>query len=303
MNTIRWSQIGIIVLCTLVSGQSVALQPPSSPVALDTAKIEQLTGIKGKLDTAESVFKISQPRTDLSVTIAGVKMIPQMGLTSWMGFQAIGDQVMVMGDMVLQEDQINPVMSVALDNGLQVTALHNHFLWDKPRIMFMHIGGMGNLDVLATGVGKVFAKVQETHSGKKLASVTGFNAAKTSLDPKPIETIIGTPVEKTGEVYKVTLGRTTQMNGHSAGKTMGVNTWAVFAGSNEKAIVEGDFAMLESELQGVLKALRGAGINIAAIHHHMVNETPKIVFLHYWGAGSVSDLAKAIKTALDTQSK
>lgn len=167
----------------------------------------------------------------------------------------------------------------------------------------MHIGGMGALDTLATGVGKVFAKVQETHGGKKSASPTGFNAAKTSLDPKPIETIIGTPVEKTGEVYKVTLGRTTQMNGHSAGKTMGVNTWAVFAGSDEKAIVEGDFAMLESELQGVLKALRSAGINIVAIHQHMVNETPKIVFLHYWGAGSVSNLAKSIKTALDTQSK
>ncbi len=303
MNTIRWSQIGIIVLCAWVSGQSVAQQPSNSPVALDTVKIEQLTGIKGKLDAAESVFKVSQPRTDLSATVAGVKMTPQMGLTSWAGFQAAGDQVMVMGDMVLQEDQINPVMSAALDNGLEVTALHNHFLWDTPRIMFMHIGGMGNLEALATGVGKVFAKAQETRSGKKSVPAIRFDAAKTSLDPKPIETIIGTPVEKTGEVYKVTLGRTTQMNGHSAGKTMGVNTWAVFAGSNEKAIVEGDFAMLESELQGVLKALRGADITITSIHHHMVNETPRIVFLHYWGTGSVSNLAKAIKTALDTQAK
>lgn len=304
MNKIRWSQIGIIVLCVWVSGQSVAEQPPpNSPVALDTVKIEQLTGIKGKLDTAESVFKVSQPRTDLNVTVAGVKMTPQMGLTSWVGFQAAGDQVMVMGDMVLQEDQVNPVMSAALDNGLEVTALHNHFLWDTPRIMFMHIGGMGNLEAIATGVGKVFAKAQETRSGKKLVPAIRFDAAKMSFDPKPIETIIGTPVEKTGEVYKVTLGRTTQMNGHSAGKVMGVNTWAVFAGSNEKAIVEGDFAMLESELQGVLKALRGAGINITSIHHHMVNEAPKIVFLHYWGTGAVSDLAKGIKTALDTQAK
>jgi len=304
MKSNHWSQIGIIVLSVWVSGQSVAQPPPNSPpVALDTVKIEQLTGIKGKLDAAESVFKVSQPRTDLNATVAGVKMTPPMGLTSWAGFQAAGDQVMVMGDIVLQEDQVNPVMSAALDNGLQVTGLHNHFLWDKPRIMFMHIGGMGTLETLATGVGKVFAKVQETHSGKKPAAAIKLDAAKTSLDPKPIEAIIGAPVEKTGEVYKVTLGRTTQMNGHSAGKAMGVNTWAVFAGSDEKAIVEGDFAMLESELQGVLKALRGAGINIAAIHHHMVNETPKIVFLHYWGAGSVSDLAKGIKAALDTQAK
>ncbi|MCK9394112.1 MAG: DUF1259 domain-containing protein [Methylobacter sp.] len=303
MKSNHWSQISIIVLSVCVSGQSVAQQPSDSPAVLDTVKIEQLTGIKGKLDSAEGVFKVSQPRTDLNATVAGVKMTTPMGLTSWAGFQAAGDQVMLMGDIVLQEDQVNPVMSVALDNGLEVTALHNHFLWDKPRIMFMHIGGMGNLDVLATGVGKVFAKVQETQSGKKTTAVIKFDAAKTSLDPKPIETIIGSLAEKTGEVYKVTLGRTTQMGGHSAGKTMGVNTWAVFAGSNEKAIVEGDFAMLESELQGVLKALRSAGINIVAIHHHMVNETPKIVFLHYWGAGSVSDLAKGFKAALDTQAK
>ena len=299
MKSLRWSQIGLIVLSVWVSGQSVA----QSQVPLDTVKIEQLTGIKGKLDTAESVFKVSHPRTDLNAIIAGVKMTPPMGLTSWAGFQAAGDQVMVMGDIVLQEDQVNPVMSAALDNGLEVTGLHNHYLWDKPRIMFMHIGGMGSLETLATCVGRVFAKAHETQSGKKPAATIKLDAAKTSLDPKPIETIIGAPVEKIGDVYKVTLGRSTQMNGHSAGKAMGVNTWAVFAGSDAKAVVEGDFAMLESELQGVLKALRGSGINIAAIHHHMVNETPKIVFLHYWGAGTVSDLAKGVKTALDTQAK
>ncbi|HEY8219380.1 MAG TPA: DUF1259 domain-containing protein [Methylobacter sp.] len=303
MNMIRWSQVSIFVLCAWISGQSVAQQPPDNPAVLDTAKIEQLTGIKGKLDKAESVFKVSHPRKDLSATVAGVKMTPEMGLTSWAGFQAVGDQVMVMGDIVLLEDQVNPVMSAALDNGLEVTGLHNHFLWDKPRIMFMHIGGMGSLEMLATGVGKVFAKAQEKHSGKKQALATALDAAKTTLDPKPIETILGTSAEKTGPVYKATLGRTTQMSGHSAGKAMGVNTWAAFAGSNEKAVVEGDFAMLESELQAVLKALRNANINIVAIHQHMVNETPKIVFLHYWGTGSVSDLAKGIKTALDTQAK
>jgi hypothetical protein len=303
MNMTRWPHVSIFVLCAWISGQSAAQQPPDNPAVLDTAKIEQLTGIKGKLDKAESVFKVSHPRKDLSATVAGVKMTPEMGLTSWAGFQAVGDQVMVMGDIVLLEDQVNPVMSAALDNGLEVTGLHNHFLWDKPRIMFMHIGGMGSLEMLATGVGKVFAKAQEKHSGKKQALATALDAAKTTLDPKPIETILGTSAEKTGPVYKATLGRTTQMSGHSAGKAMGVNTWAAFAGSNEKAVVEGDFAMLESELQAVLKALRNANINIVAIHQHMVNETPKIVFLHYWGTGSVSDLAKGIKTALDTQAK
>jgi hypothetical protein len=225
MNKIRCSQISIVVLCAWISGQSVAeQQTPNNPILLDTVKIEQLAGIKGKLDTVEGVFKVSQPRTDLKVTVAGVKMTPQMGLTSWASFQSVGDHVMVMGDIVLQEDQINPVRSTALDNGLEVTALHNHFLWDTPKIMFMHIGGIGNPETLATGVGKVFAKVQETQSNKKPLPPPSFDTTKTSLNSKTIEVIIGAPLEKVGEVYKATLGRTTQMDGHSAGKTMGVNT-------------------------------------------------------------------------------
>lgn len=301
MNKIYQSQALAVLLASLLGGAAVA-EEHEHAAAPDTAKIEQLTSAKGKLDSVENVFKVTVPRSDLSVTVAGVKMTPATGFTSWAAFTPAGDKTMVMGDMVLQEDQINPVMSVALENGIQVTALHNHFLWDTPKVMFMHIGGTGNAESLATGVGKVFAKIKETGGGKAQKHA-GFDAGKTSLDPKPIETIIGSPVEKAGEVYKVTIGRTTQMDGHEAGKTMGVNTWAVFAGSNDKAIVEGDFAVLESELQGVLKALRGAGIAITSIHNHMVGESPRIVFLHYWGAGSVSDLAKAVKAGLDSQPK
>ncbi|WP_411726773.1 DUF1259 domain-containing protein [Methyloglobulus sp.] len=301
MNTIRWYQASMLLLCALATNHGFAQQEQSPLGSLNTIKIEKLTGVKGKLDAAENVFKVSVPRTDLAVTIAGVKMIPAMGLTSWVGFQAAGDQVMVMGDMVLQDDQVNPVLSIALDSGIEVTALHNHFLWDTPKVMFMHIGGLGNLDKLAAGVGKIFLEIKNTSGGKVHAPHTPFVASKTSLDPKAIETIIGVPVEKADEIYKVTIGRSTMMTGHDAGKAMGVNTWAAFAGSDKKAVVDGDFAMLESELQGVLKALHNAGIFITAIHHHMIGESPKIVFLHYWGVGSVNDLAKAIKSALNSQ--
>jgi hypothetical protein len=301
MNKVYRSQALAVLLASVLSGAAAAHEHEHAAV-LDTAKIEQLTGAKGKLDSVENVFKVTVPRSDLSVTVAGVKMTPATGFTSWAAFTPVGDKTMVMGDMVLREDQINPVMSTALENGIQVTALHNHFLWDTPKVMFMHIGGTGDEESLAAGVGKVFAKIKETGGGKAQKHA-GFDAAKTTLDPKPIETIIGAPVEKTGEIYKVTIGRTTQMDGHGAGKTMGVNTWAVFAGSNDKAIVEGDFAVLESELQGVLKALRGAGVAITSIHNHMVGESPRIVFLHYWGAGTVSDLAKAVKAGLDSQPK
>jgi hypothetical protein len=301
MNTTRWYQASMLLLCALVTGHSFAQQEQSHLDSLDTIKIEKLTGIKGKLDATENVFKISVPRTDLAVTIAGVKMIPPMGLTSWAAFKSAGDQVMVMGDMVLQEKQVNPVLTIALDNGIEVTALHNHFLWDKPKVMFMHIGGRGDLEKLAMGVGKIFLEIKNTSGGKSLVPHTPIVASKTSLDPKAIETIIGVPVEKAGEIYKVTIGRTTVMAEHDAGKAMGINTWAAFAGSNKNAVVDGDFAMFESELQGVLKALRNTGIFITAIHHHMTGESPKIIFLHYWGTGSVSNLARAIKTALNSQ--
>ena len=271
--------------------------------ALDTAKIEQLTGGKGELNTQEGVFKVSVPRSDLTVTVAGVKMTPPLGLTSWAAFQPMGTQTMVMGDLVLLEDQVNPVMSVALTNGIEITALHNHFFWDSPKVMFMHIGGMGSTEALAGAVGKVFATIKETSGGKGSVPHAELEPAKTSLDPKAIEEILGVKGQMANGVYKVTIGRTTKMHDHEVGNTMGVNTWAAFVGSDDTAAVDGDFAMLESELQPVLKALRGAGINIVAIHHHMAMESPRVLFLHYWGVGPTRALATGLKAALATQSK
>jgi hypothetical protein len=270
---------------------------------LDTAKIEQLTGIKGELNEKEGVFKVSAPRTDLEVTAAGVKMNPAMGLTSYAAFMKVGAKTMVMGDTTLLEDQVNPVMSVALENGLEVTALHNHFFWDSPKVMFMHIGGMGDEEKLASAVGKVFAKIKETSGGKGQIPKADLDPGKTSLDPKNIESIIGAKGQMANGVYKITIGRTTKMNGHEVGNAMGINTWAAFVGSDQQAVVDGDFVMLEKELQSVLKALRGAGINVVAIHNHVETESPRVVFLHYWGVGSAADLAKGLKAALDTQKK
>jgi hypothetical protein len=268
---------------------------------LHTAKIEELTGAKGKLDEAGGAFKVSVPRNDLSVTAAGVRLTPQMGLTSWAAFKRAGAYIMVMGDMVLLEDQVNPVMSAALENGLEVTALHNHFLWDAPRVMFMHIGGMGDEAQLAAAVGKVFAKIKETSGGKGEVPTADIDPAKTSLTPEKIEAFLGTKGELKDGVYKVVIGRTAKMHETEIGNTMGVNTWAAFAGSDDYAVVDGDFAMLETELQDVLKVLRAAGINIVAIHQHMTGESPRVMFLHYWGVGRAQALAKGLKAALDTQ--
>jgi Domain of Unknown Function (DUF1259) len=271
--------------------------------ALDTATIERLAGVKGELSEKEGVFKVSVPRSDLDITVAGVKMTPPLGLTSWAAFQKTGEQVMVMGDLVMLEDQVNPVMTVALENGLEVTALHNHFFWDTPKVMFMHIGGMGDEAKLAGAVGKMFTTIENTSGGRGEVPRVELSPAQTSLDPKVIEDILGVKGQLANGVYKITIGRTTTMHGHGVGNTMGVNTWAAFAGSDEKAIVDGDFIMFEPEVQPVLKALRRAGINIVAIHNHMIEESPRMVFLHYWGVGQTRELAKGLKAALDTQGK
>jgi hypothetical protein len=287
-----------------VGAVALALHPAvvaEAKVELNTAKIEQLTGAKGALDGKEGVFKVSMPRSDLSVNVAGVKLTPPMGLTSWAAFKPIGDHTVVMGDIVLLQDQVNPVLSTALDSGLEVTALHNHFLWDEPKVMFMHIGGMGEQEALASAVGRVFAKIRETSGGKGEVTRADIDPAKSTLDPKKIDAVLGASGTLANGVYKVTIGRETTMHGETMGSTMGVNTWAAFAGSDEQAAVDGDFAMRESELQNVLKALRAAGINIAAIHQHMTNEEPRVLFLHFWGVGPTEVLAKGLRAALDTQ--
>jgi hypothetical protein len=278
---------------------------PAKPKGLDTASIEKLTGAKGKLDDKSGVFKVSVPRKDLAITVADhVKMTPPMGLTAWAAFQKMGDHAMVMGDIVLAEDQVNPVMSAALDNGLEVTALHNHFLWDKPKVMFMHIGGMGGETALATGVGKVFATLHQTEGGKgEVPPKVDIDPAKSKLDAAKLDGIFGQKGDYKDGVYKATFGRTTKMDQTEVGNAMGVNTWAAFAGTDDAAVVDGDFAMLESELQTVLKTLRKANIDIVAIHQHMAGEQPRIMFLHYWGIGKSEDLARGVKAALDTQAK
>jgi hypothetical protein len=288
------------VLLALLPGTAKSASKGAA-IALDQDKIEQLTGARGKLDEKSGVFKVSVPRSDLKVVSAGVHLTPPMGLTSWAAFTRSGAHTSVMGDIVLTEDQVNPVMSVALDNGLAVTALHNHFFWDTPKVMFMHIGGMGDEEKLAAAVGALFAKIKETSGGQGEIPRADIDPAKSTLDPKKLDAAFaghGAPGDYKDGVYKVVVGRATKMGGHQMGRAMGVNTWAALAGSDEQAVIDGDFAMLESELQPVLKSLRKSGVNVVAIHQHMTGEQPRVLFLHYWGIGKAADLAGAVVAAL-----
>jgi hypothetical protein len=283
----------------------------STPFAaenLDTAKIEQVMGLKGALNEKEGVFKVSAPRTDVNVSVDQSAMPPFMGLTSWAAFKSDPKGgAMVMGDLVLFQDEVNPVMSVLLESGVSVTALHNHFFFDEPKVYFMHIGGVGDIEKLAAGVQKALAKVKEIRAATPVPSKSFGGKAlpeKSSVTAAPLDEALGVKGSAKDGMYKAVIGRDAKMScGCEVGKEMGLNTWAAFMGSDDNAIVDGDFAVLETELQGVLKALRAGGINIVAIHHHMIEETPRYIFLHYWGKGEAVALAKTVRSALELTNK
>jgi hypothetical protein len=269
--------------------------------ALDTAKIDQITGLKGKLNDKEAVYKITWPRADVKVVVDGWTMPPFMGLGTWAAFTETKNGAMVMGDTVLFEDEVNPAMSVALDNGLSVTALHNHFFFDHPKVYFMHLEGQGTVEELATAVRKVYDKIKEIRAvNPQPKDSFGGNALpeKNSISPEPLNTIFGLSGEANNGMVKFTIGHPATMHGVKIDNAMGVNTWMAFAGSDENAVVDGDFAVTEDQLQSALKAIRVGGINIVAIHQHMTHEQPRILFFHYWGRGPAKKLAEAIQGAL-----
>lgn len=271
-----------------------------SSAAIDGTKIDQITGLKGKLNEKENVYKVSWPRNEVKVTVDGWPMPPFMGLGTWAAFTETNSGAMVMGDTVLFEDEVNAAMSTALENGLNVTALHNHFFFDHPKVFFMHIEGDGNVEQLAGAVKKVYDAVKQVRSASAQPKETfGANQLpdKNSLAAEPLNKIFGVSGEVNNGMIKFTFGRPAQMHGAKIDNTMGVNTWAAFAGSDDNALVDGDFAVTEDELQAVLKALVKHKIYIVAIHQHMTHEQPRIMFFHYWGRGPAKDLAESIKSA------
>jgi len=276
----------------------------SRAAALDGTRIEQITGLKGALNGA--VFKVTAPRSDVPVSVDGWKLPPFMGLTSWAAFSAGGKaEAMVMGDFVLFQDETGPAMKAALTHGLEVTALHNHFFYDEPHVLFMHIAGEGTSDTLAGGVRALLDAVAAVRARTPRPAVSfGLPPlpGTSQITVAPLEKILGVKLQAGKGMAKAVIGRTVTMAcGCEAGADMGINTWAAFAGADDNAVVDGDFAVTEGELQPVLKSLTASGINIVAIHHHMTGEKPRLIFLHYWGRGPAAALAEDLKAALALQ--
>ena len=287
-----------------ILASTFAVMMASASAVLDTAKIDQITGLKGKLNEKEGVYKVTFPRDDVKVVVDGWTMPPFMGLGTWAAFTETKNGALMMGDTVLFEDEVNAAMTAALDNGLSVTALHNHFFFDKPKVFFMHIEGEGSVEKLAGAVKKIYDSVKPIR-GPDPKPADSFEKVgqvplpeKSSITAARLDEIFGMQGETKDGMVKFTIGRPAKMHGTKIANTMGVNTWAAFAGSDENAIVDGDFAVTEDELQPVLKSLRKNNINIVAIHQHMTHEEPRIMFFHYWGRGSAKDLAQAVKGGL-----
>jgi len=269
---------------------------------LNTARIDELTGLKGKMNDKEVVYKVTFPRSDVKVVVDGWTMPPFMGLGTWAAFtKGAHTEAMVMGDTVLFEDEVNAAMSSAIENGLNVTALHNHFFFDHPKVYFMHIEGEGAVDKLAGAVRKVYDAAKQIRAASPQPKDSfGANALpdKNSISAEPLNQIFAMKGEENNGMVKFSIGRPATMHGVKIDNAMGVNTWAAFAGSDDNAVVDGDFAVTEDELQPVLKSLLKDKINIVAIHQHMTHEEPRIMFFHYWGRGSAKDLANAVKGGL-----
>jgi hypothetical protein len=212
-----------------------------------------LTTLGKSGDFKEGVLKVNIPRNDLRVTIKQKPTPTPFGFGGWIALtKGEGGHEVMMGDLVLTEDEVNPVMSAILDNGLDVTALHNHFFWEQPRIFYMHVHGMGSAADLTRRVKPAIDLNDQ--SGKRAAAINS---------------------------------------------RMGLNTWVAFTGTDADAIVAGDVAMLEHEVTSVLKALRGNGLDVVAIHHHMTDVQPVVIFLHYYGTGPAAKLAQGVRAAVD----
>jgi hypothetical protein len=293
-----------VIFCAAVT---LAFASAASAQEVPAEYQQVLTTLGRQGDYKANVLKVNIPRNDVSVTVANVKTPTPFGFGGWVAMtKGTGGMNVMMGDLVLTQDEVNPVMSALLENGLDVTALHNHFFWDEPRMFFMHVHGHGTPAELAR---KVKPALDLIGKGAKPAAAPTASPATSpapTIDTAKVAQIVGHTGEQSGAVYKITVGRDdlklTEM-GAPINARMGLNTWAAFVGTNEKAAVAGDVAMLGSEVTPVLKALRTNGIDVVAIHQHMVDTRPTAYFLHYWGTGPADKLATAFKAALNELGK
>ncbi|WP_373513122.1 DUF1259 domain-containing protein [Persicitalea sp.] len=295
---------GLTMFCQTTLAQVDQNKGSRNVKLLDTTSIRKIIGIEGKSSNGE--YKITIPQNDLDVKVDGFKIIPAMGLGTWVAFTPTKNGVMIMGDVVVTEKDLGPVQQEIIKQGLTSTAIHNHFVRNHPNIIFMHVGGSGNAELMAQKVKEVLDKVKEVRGGDPSKGTASSESVQNELNTEKMDEIIGHKGEMNKGVYKYTIGRPDVKlteHGVPVSTFMGFNTWASFQGTPDKAAVAGDFTMLEDEVEPVMKALIENGIEVVALHNHMVHEQPRVFFLHYWGIGNAEQLAKGLRAALNQTGK
>jgi len=294
-------KFGVLICAVSVATMNQTVVAQETPT--DYQQVLKIVGKSG--DYKGNVLKVNIPRNDLHMQVAGLTLPTPFGFGGWFAMtKGEGGHDVLMGDLVLTQEEVNPVMSALLDHGLEVTALHNHFFWDEPRVFYMHVHGHGDAVELANEIKPALDLIG--HGSPAPSASSGTAAPKSTLDTARIAKIVGHEGEQSGAVYKITIGRddlSVKEMGAAINARMGLNTWAAFFGTDEDAAVAGDIAMLETEVTSTLKALRSHGLDVVAIHHHMTNTKPMIIFLHYWGRGPADKLATGFKAALDELGK
>jgi hypothetical protein len=283
----------------LLLGKTHAL----SDSGLSSAVIEKHSKVKGSLHGGTYQFQFKRP--NLETTVQGVKLTPEFGLTAWMTISGTRDHALLLGDLPLRQEEVGPVLRAILDQNLTATSLHNRFTMDSSRVMSLHFEGTGSEELMARAMGWVYStlngeRIKERKEKKR--DVARLNAvpadiSHSQLNHNTMESLLWKG-EMSNGIFRVELPRSTTLQNQKLGESTGASSWAAFAGSDENAVVNGDVASLEAELPFVLKDLLEANIQITSIHTHMTQETPKLVFVHFFGVGKVQDLAIAVKEAI-----
>jgi hypothetical protein len=303
MRTFRLAVAGTLVFACTMAARPLGQEMPAEYRTV-------LTALGKTGDLRDGVLKVNIPRNDVRVTISQRPAPTPFGFGGWVALtKGTGGTEVLMGDLVLTEGEVNPVMSAILDNGLDVTALHNHFFWEQPRMFYMHVHGMGTTAELTRRVKPALDLIDQSAKRASAPAPSPPSPAQPGapgLGMTALAKIIGHQGEQNGAVYKITIGRpdlNVRAHGAVINARMGLNTWAAFTGTDTDAMVAGDVAMVDREVTPVLKALRAQGISVVSIHHHMTGVQPVVIFLHYYGTGPAAKLAQGVRAALDLLGK
>lgn len=283
-----------VLIAGCVGVKSTRSVKPEAPP--DWAEVEKVFGRKGSVSA--HVFKVTFPRFDLKVSIGSVPIDPPLALTSWIALHQAGERSMLMGDLVLLERETEPVTTHLISTGLRVTALHNHLLHEAPRVVYLHIEGEGDPLALARDVVGTLSLTQTPLTSQSVSQPSP------AIDWGPVEKVLGRAGERTGRVIQFSIARAEPivLNGREIPPAMGVAHVINLQAVAQHAATAGDLVLLASEVNPVIRALRKNGIAVTAIHNHMLQESPRLFFLHFWGTGQPERLAQGLRHALDQTS-